>query len=220
MPVLKVYKNGNWEELGGTSKIIVDDSWSESSTNPVQNKVIYEALSEMSSGFETVFGDLVYLDDKKVDKIDGYRLITPTEADKLEALTIDSSGQLGISGIVNADNVQGLDEKLALKADSNHTHSYNDLTNKPDFVDIEFMQEYSTNLKEYIDNEMVSFAEETKNYIDNEISNISSGKTLTEHLVEEDMILSSRQYGDTLPGEDGEPYTHVAGRIFFKRVSE
>lgn len=45
------------------------------------------------------------------------------------------------------------------------------------------------------------------------------GKTLTEHLAQEDMILSSRQYGDKLPGEDGEPYTHVAGRIFFKKVT-
>lgn len=45
----------------------------------------------------------------------------------------------------------------------------------------------------------------------------SSGKTLSEHLAEEDMILSPRQYGDKLPGEDGEPYTHVPGRIFFKK---
>lgn len=43
----------------------------------------------------------------------------------------------------------------------------------------------------------------------------TSGKTLTEHLMEEDLVLSSRQYGDKLPGEDGEPYEHVPGRIFF-----
>jgi hypothetical protein len=29
-------------------------------------------------------------------------------------------------------------------------------------------------------------------------------------------ILTSDFYGPKLPGEDGEPYTHVKGRIFFK----
>ena len=42
----------------------------------------------------------------------------------------------------------------------------------------------------------------------------ASGKTLTEHLAEEDMILSSRQFGDELPPAG------IPGRIFFKRVSE
>ena len=209
MPVLKVKKNGVWEELGGTAQTVVDDSFSASSTNPVQNRVIYGALGEISNNFEDIYNALDYLYDTKVDKIDGYRLITPTEADKLEALTIDTSGQLGISGIVNADNVQGLDEKLALKADVNHTHSYDDLTNKPDFV-----------MNNELNNALDEFASDCMEYIDGKLSNISSGKTLTEHLAQEDMILSSRQYGDTLPGEEGEPYTHVAGRIFFKRVSE
>ena len=48
----------------------------------------------------------------------------------------------------------------------------------------------------------------------NTINNISSGKTLTQHLAGEAMILSSLQYGDTLPAA-GTP-----GRIFFKRVSK
>lgn len=50
--------------------------------------------------------------------------------------------------------------------------------------------------------------------IENALANFSSGKTLTQHLTEEDMVLSSRQYGDELP-EPGIP-----GRIFFLRVSE
>ena len=44
------------------------------------------------------------------------------------------------------------------------------------------------------------------------INNVQS-KTLTEHLASETMVLSSLQYGDTLPAA-GTP-----GRIFFKRVS-
>lgn len=38
--------NGYWEELGETFKIIVDSELSNTSENPVQNKVIYAALSE------------------------------------------------------------------------------------------------------------------------------------------------------------------------------
>ena len=41
----------------------------------------------------------------KVDKIDGHRLITAEEAKKLEALSIDENGSVGISGTVNASRV-------------------------------------------------------------------------------------------------------------------
>jgi hypothetical protein len=53
----------------------------------------------------------------KVDKIDGYRLISEAEADKLGALVLGNGGQVEISGKVNADNVEGLDAKLDLKVD-------------------------------------------------------------------------------------------------------
>lgn len=53
----------------------------------------------------------------KVDKAEGYRLISASEATKLEALVLGDSGQVEISGKVNADNVEGLDEKLDLKVD-------------------------------------------------------------------------------------------------------
>lgn len=50
--------------------------------------------------------------------------------------------------------------------------------------------------------------------INNALANFESSKTLTQHLQEEDVILTSRQYGDTLPTPG------VPGRIFFKRVYE
>ena len=50
--------------------------------------------------------------------------------------------------------------------------------------------------------------------INNALDNFVFGKTLTEHLTEESMVLSSLQYGNTLP-EPGAP-----GRIFFLKVSE
>lgn len=48
--------------------------------------------------------------------------------------------------------------------------------------------------------------------ISNALANFESGKTLTEHLQEEVMVLTPLQYGDTLPDPG------VVGRIFFKKV--
>ena len=53
----------------------------------------------------------------KVDKVEGSRLITASEASKLESLVIGEGGQIEISGKVNADNVEGLAEKLNTKVD-------------------------------------------------------------------------------------------------------
>jgi hypothetical protein len=49
--------------------------------------------------------------DTKVDKQPGYTLLSPTDKDKLDVLTFNTdTGELEISGTVNAANVQGLDE--------------------------------------------------------------------------------------------------------------
>lgn len=48
--------------------------------------------------------------DKKVDKIDGWTLLSPDDKDKLAALALNQDGKLELSGMVNADNVQGLSE--------------------------------------------------------------------------------------------------------------
>lgn len=45
---------------------------------------------------------------EKVDKVDGSRLITAEEATKLEKLSIDENGNVGLSGTISAANVQEL----------------------------------------------------------------------------------------------------------------
>lgn len=45
---------------------------------------------------------------EKVDRVDGSRLITAEEATKLEKLSIDESGNVGLSGTISAANVQEL----------------------------------------------------------------------------------------------------------------
>jgi hypothetical protein len=53
-------------------------------------------------------GGLVTALSKKVDTVEGSRLITEEEANILNKLVIDDNGQVGISGTVNAENVKGL----------------------------------------------------------------------------------------------------------------
>lgn len=54
---------------------------------------------------------------KKVDKVEGSRLITELEAQKIEQLVLNDDGSVGISGKVNAENVQGLQPLLDAKVD-------------------------------------------------------------------------------------------------------
>lgn len=151
----------------GANKTIVDSALSTTSTNPVQNKVIDAAISNLNalvgensvatqisnaiankSDSDHTHDDRYYTeteintklsgksdtdhthDDRyytetemdtklsnKVDKVDGSRLITASEVTKLESLVLGDSGQVEISGKVNASNVEGLDELLATKVD-------------------------------------------------------------------------------------------------------
>ena len=55
--------------------------------------------------------------DGKVDKIDGYTLLSPTDKTKLDALVIGESG-VEISGKVNASNVEGLADWLTTNRDT------------------------------------------------------------------------------------------------------
>lgn len=151
----------------GANKTIVDSALSTTSTNPVQNKVIDAAISNLNalvgensvatqisnaiankSDSDHTHDDRYYTeteintklsgksdtdhthDDRyytetemdtklsnKVDKVDGSRLITASEATKLESLVLGDGGQVEISGKVNASNVEGLDGLLATKVD-------------------------------------------------------------------------------------------------------
>ena len=46
----------------------------------------------------------------KVDKIEGWTLLSPTDKEKLDSLVIGDNGDIQVSGKVNAENVQGLDD--------------------------------------------------------------------------------------------------------------
>lgn len=56
--------------------------------------------------------------DKKVDAIEGYTLLSPSDKQKLSKLTVGDSGNLEVSGSVNAENVKDLDTWITERASS------------------------------------------------------------------------------------------------------
>lgn len=141
MPVLKVKNNGIWEDVAGASGHThkTSDITDFPSSLPADGGNADTLDGFHASDFATI-ADVQQLHDQvgdnavsvqisnaidpinqsinnKVDKVDGHRLITSSEAAKLEALVVGDGGQLELSGKVNVDNVEGLNEKLDLKVD-------------------------------------------------------------------------------------------------------
>lgn len=64
----------------------------------------------------------------KVDKVEGSRLITEAEAGKLEKLSIDKDGNVGLSGTVSASNVQELYDNVVNIVSGNGNGIYDDVS--------------------------------------------------------------------------------------------
>ena len=82
-------------------------------------------ISSVDSNFQVTNGQLILNNlsidkitnladqlNQKVDKVEGWTLLSPTDQEKLAKLSIDESGQVGISGTINVENVQGLTDWL------------------------------------------------------------------------------------------------------------
>lgn len=73
---------------------------------------------------------VIDLDNKlnnKVDKEEGWTLLSPSDQAKLAKLSIDDTGNVGISGTVNIENVQGLEDWLNKNAATTPGLSENNL---------------------------------------------------------------------------------------------
>ena len=68
--------------------------------------------------------------DSKVEKVEGSRLITDTEAAKLEALVIAEDGSVEVSGEIHASKVQELDAWITQRAGTLEGLSENNLTDE------------------------------------------------------------------------------------------
>lgn len=107
------------EDVGAEKNIIVTADETQMSIVD-RNLTIIDIDQAIISGLTNVAGNkatIKELLDSKIDKNGTDRLITETEAKKLEKLVISEDGSVEISGTVNAANVEGLDELLADKVD-------------------------------------------------------------------------------------------------------
>lgn len=201
MPVLKVKKDGLWEELGGTTQLnggnadTLDGKHAEDfalNSHTHDSYINQNAFGNIKVGTTTISADSI-TDTLTLVAGNNVTLTPNATSDKITISATNTTYTHPNSGVT-----AGTYNSVTVNAQGHITAGSNPAT----LAGYGIVDAY------------------TKNEVDSALANFSSGKTLTEHLTEEDMILSSRQYGDKLPGEDGKPYTHVAGRIFFKRLGE
>jgi hypothetical protein len=109
-----------------TAELAVDGDRKLSIVGVAQDKIT--GLTNAAGNAET----LANLLNSKVDKIEGSRLLTSKEAEKLEKLVMDEHGNVGISGTISAENVISLDDLLGAKVDvvEGMGLSANNLTNE------------------------------------------------------------------------------------------
>lgn len=98
------------EEVGAEKNIIASVDTSQFAIDESRNLT----LLDIAMGKVTGLSDAL---NGKVDKIEGYSLLSPTDKTKLDALVIGESG-VEISGKVNAANVEGLGDWITTNRDS------------------------------------------------------------------------------------------------------
>ena len=213
--------------------IVVDTVMSNTSTNPVQNKVVNAAINgRLPLNGATLSSDFSI---SAANEHDGGRSIVKLgDDDAVEFAYVRNDVENKINIMESGIYINPLVEPT--EGSQPATKRYVDNTKQIidqqlDAVDntiIEFKEEIQYivgGLDSEIDElerdmrELIG-TESVEQQIQTALSSFSSGKTLTEHLTEEMMILTDLHYGDKLPGEDGEEYTHVPGRIFFRKVSD
>ena len=118
-------KVGSWE-VDLTNYVTKDEIIIKSVSNDFiidENKQLL--LNNLSTDKITGLQDAL---NNKVDKVEGYTLLSPEDKAKLDKLVISDEGDLEVSGTVNASNVVGLETWLNEHADSVKGLSENNLT--------------------------------------------------------------------------------------------
>lgn len=123
------------EAVGAEKNIIASVDETELKVDADRKLSITGVAQDKITGLTNAAGNadtLANLLNSKVDKVEGSRLLTSKEAEKLEKLVMDESGNVGISGTISAENVIGLDDLLAAKVDvvEGMGLSANNLTNE------------------------------------------------------------------------------------------
>ena len=98
------------EEVGAEKNIISSVDESQFSIDADRKLTLLDIAISKVTGLSDAI-------DSKVEKVDGYTLLSPTDKTKLDALVIGESG-IEISGKVNAANVEGLGDWITTKRDT------------------------------------------------------------------------------------------------------
>ena len=98
------------EEVGAEKNIIASVDEAQFAIDTERNLTLLDIAMSKVTGLSDAL-------DGKVDKIEGYTLLSPTDKTKLDALVIGESG-VEISGKVNAANVEGLGDWVTTNRDS------------------------------------------------------------------------------------------------------
>ena len=98
------------EEVGAEKNIIASVDTNQFAIDESRNLTLLDIAMSKVTGLSDAL-------DGKVDKIEGYSLLSPTDKTKLDALVIGESG-VEISGKVNAANVEGLGDWITTNRDS------------------------------------------------------------------------------------------------------
>ena len=98
------------EEVGAEKNIIASVDTNQFAIDESRNLTLLDIAMSKVTGLSDAL-------DGKVDKVEGYSLLSPTDKTKLDALVIGESG-VEISGKVNAANVEGLGDWITTNRDS------------------------------------------------------------------------------------------------------
>ena len=98
------------EEVGAEKNIISSVDTNQFAIDESRNLTLLDIAMSKVTGLSDALGG-------KVDKIEGYSLLSPTDKTKLDALVIGEGG-VEISGKVNAANVEGLGDWITTNRDS------------------------------------------------------------------------------------------------------
>lgn len=98
------------EEVGAEKNIIASVDTNQFAIDESRNLTLLDIAMSKVTGLSNALNG-------KVDKVEGYSLLSPTDKTKLDALVIGESG-VEISGKVNAANVEGLGDWITTNRDS------------------------------------------------------------------------------------------------------
>ena len=217
----------------------VDETLSPSSTNPIQNKAVYNAISEININIDNL--------DDIINGQDGNSGLTKSVSDIGKSIeninnditslgnsidsTISSKVQTSIAGLNVNITTYTNPSQFGCAYTSTITEVCNAIPNNSIFIcNAGSFTDVSWNLPSTYGTILSFKLTKTRHILrfygkDSVVGNYQmslddKNEPTGVWTMDLPSVLSSNMYGTKLPGEDGKPYTHVKGRLFFLKASE